>query len=204
MTYMNRSSALRCTLICSVALLLLPLTAMAHTSIAGAGDFVTGLLNPLTTPGHILILIGLGLLAGHHPPVQLKYTIGAFVSVLTICLLLTTTSYVVAVSSTVIFCLALVVGILVALELQLLLIICCVLFATAGALIGLDSVVEAGAVQSPFTTLAGTWVSATFLLVDIPIYTCNANKKWMKIGIRVTGSWIAAIAMLVLAFHFRK
>jgi hydrogenase/urease accessory protein HupE len=33
-------------------------------AIKGAGDFVNGLLHPLITPTHLLIIVGIGLMAG--------------------------------------------------------------------------------------------------------------------------------------------
>lgn len=58
---------------------------------------------------------------------------------------------------------------------------------------------------SVFKTLAGTWISLTVLLADIANYASFCTKKhWLKVGIRVIGSWIIAVALLMLAFSLRK
>ena len=54
-------------------------------------------------------------------------------------------------------------------------------------------------------TLAGTWLSLNAAVFYIAVCASNgAEKKWAKAAIRVLGSWIIAIALMVLAFSLRK
>jgi hypothetical protein len=72
--------------------------------------------------------------------------------------------------------------------------------------IGLDSGPEAGTPFNTFSTLAGTWVSLGLGLVNIAYYVSLAaakEQKWIRIGIRVAGSWIFAISLLMVAFSLR-
>ena len=53
-------------------------------------------------------------------------------------------------------------------------------------------------------TLSGTWIALVVLVCDIAIYvSLGAEAKWLQIALRVAGSWIIAIALLVLAFSLR-
>ena len=59
-------------------LLAFPAAAQAHTPIPGMGEFAGGLLHPLTTPFHVLILLGLALLVGQQVPMRLKLPLSVF------------------------------------------------------------------------------------------------------------------------------
>jgi hypothetical protein len=49
-------------------------------------------------------------------------------------------------------------------------------------------------------TLAGTWIMVIFLVFDLAYYTTLAMRRpWLRVGVRVLGSWIIAISFLVLA-----
>ena len=96
-------------------------------------------------------------------------------------------------------------GILLALEKPISPWLMQILFAVAALMIGLDSRVESGGALAVFKTLAGTWISLLVVLADVAIYASYARKrKWTQIGVRVFGSWVVAISMLVLAFALRK
>ena len=71
--------------------LFLPDTVRAHTTIEGLEGFGGGVVHPLMTPAHLLLLIALGLLAGQQTPLDLKTPFAVFVPCLSLALLLTTT-----------------------------------------------------------------------------------------------------------------
>ena len=53
----------------------------------------------------------------------------------------------------------------------------------------------------------GTWLALLLILLNVSHYVSLAaekNKQWLHIAIRVAGSWILAISLLVLAFSLRK
>ena len=66
--------------------------------------------------------------------------------------------------------------------------------------IGLDSKPEPGSPGLLVQALLGTWGMVIFLLFDVAYYTSLAIRtRWVRIGVRVLGSWIIAISLLVLA-----
>ena len=189
-----------------VALLLaLPATASAHTAIGGVGDFFGGVLHPLTTPTHLLMLVGLGLLAGQHSPLNLKIPLSVFTPVSAVALLFTTTGVVKNIYPPILIGIALVAGVLVALEKPLPTVATGTIFAFAALALGLDSAVETGTPISIAKTLLGTWLGLILAVADIAYYLSFFTKqKWQQVGIRVAGSWITAASFMILAFALRR
>ena len=188
-----------------LVLVAVPATAHAHTQVEGVGDVLNGLLHPLTTPSHLLILLGLGLLAGQQSPPNLKTPMLAFLPLAAAALLLTTTGAITTVYQPVLIGIALCTGILVALEAPLSRLACMALFGAAAVAIGLDSAVETGSTVAVLKRLFGTWISLGLVVFNLAYYVSLWTKqKWQKVGIRVTGSWLIAISFLVLAFSLRK
>ena len=174
-------------------------------AVEGAGDIGNGLLHPLMTPVHVLILLGIGLLLGQRVPLNLKTPIQVFAPASSIALILTTTGWVANVYQPLLIGIALCLGILVGLGSKLPQLVYVVLCAVAAAGIGCDSAVEAGSVVVVAKTLLGTWFSVNAVVLYLAICASNgAEKKWAQTGIRVVGSWIVAISLMVLAFSLRK
>jgi len=200
-------SPARRTLAVPLVLLALPTQAQAHMTAPGMGDFISGLLHPWMTPTHLLILLALGLWLGQHLPLRVGLPLQVFVPVSAVALALTTTHWIAVVPPPLIIAIALAAGAVVALEARLPTFAGALLLAVAAGAIGSDSGVETG---TPFTvakTLLGTWVGLGIGLINIGYYVSLAaerKKKWISIGIRVAGSWIVAIALLMLAFSLRR
>jgi hydrogenase/urease accessory protein HupE len=187
-----------------LVLFVLPATAQAHTQVEGVPDILNGLLHPLGTPSHLLILLGLGLLAGQQQPPNLKTPILVFVPLSAGALLSTLTGTITSVYPPVLICLALCAGTLVALEAPLPRLACIALFAAAALVLGFDSAVETGTPDAVLKRLFGTWLSLSLVVFNLAYYVSLwAKKKWQKVGIRVVGSWLIAISFLVLAFSLR-
>ena len=54
-------------------------------------------------------------------------------------------------------------------------------------------------------TLFGTWVSLNLWIINFSFYTSICpQRKWVQIGLRIAGSWITAISLMVLAFALKK
>ena len=54
-------------------------------------------------------------------------------------------------------------------------------------------------------TLFATGLSLFVWVVNVAYYSSRLpTYQWMKIGVRVVGSWIVAIAFLMLAFSLRR
>jgi hydrogenase/urease accessory protein HupE len=173
--------------------------------VTGTSYFVGGMLHPLTTPTHVLVLIALSLLAGQQAPLNLKTPLSMFVPVSALALLLTTTGIIKSVYPPVLIVIALGAGILVALEKPLPPAINRAVFAIAALAIGLDSAVETGTWQAVAKTLLGTWLALALVVGDLAFYISLLGKRqWQKVGVRVAGSWITAASLMILAFAFRR
>ncbi len=194
----------RLALLC-LGLLLLPASARAHSPIQGAGDIVNGLLHPLTTITHVLIIVGLGLLGGRCKLAEFKIPMTIFAVLSGLAFLLTTTGWIKAVHPPVLICIALCAAVPLALELTPPPWARSALVAAAALALGLDSAVETGSTTTVIKTLMGNWVSLIVLIADLAIYVSLAGEaKWLKIALRIVGSWIIAISLMMLAFSIRK
>lgn len=182
-----------------------PAAAEAHSPMSGVGDFFNGVVHPLRTPAHLLILLGLGLWMGQRKPVDFKTPMLVFLPLSAVALLFSTTGIIASVYPPILICIAMCVGLLVALERSLSTWVCRGLFAVAALGIGLDSANEPGWNAVVIKTLLGTWLCLVLLVVDLAYYISFLTKwKWSKVGIRVMGSWITAISFLILAFFLKK
>ena len=169
------------------------------------GDFISGLFHPLTTPSHVLVIIGLGLLAGRRRPFNLKAPMAVFIALSGMALALATLGKVKAVHPALLPGLALCLGALLALDKNPSTLPFCALFASAALAMGLDSAAETGSAATVTKTLLGNWISLVVLVYDIAIYvSLGGEAKWLKIALRILGSWLVAISLLVLAFSVRK
>ena len=188
-----------------VALLLaLPASASAHTVVSGVGDFFGGVLHPLTTPAHVLLLLGLGIYLGQQVPLKLKASLFVFVTVSALALGLTTTGLVKTVPPPLIISLALLAGVLVALEIPPAAWVSRGLFVLAALAVGLDSAVETGTGWVVVKTLLGTWTGLIIIVADLAFYSSKFTKwQWQRVGLRVAGSWITAASLMILAFALR-
>jgi hydrogenase/urease accessory protein HupE len=162
--------------------------------------FVDGLLNPLTTPAHVLTLLALGLLLARQPQrfaVLLIFALALAGGFLAIVLAVETTP-----ARTVLLAVAAALGMMVAAAWAPKL-LAWPLAAIAGAVLALDSPPQAVRIAEAYATLAGTAVGACAILVVVAALAGHANADWQRLGVRILGSWIAASSILVLAVQFR-
>ncbi len=176
-------------------------------TVQGMNHFTSGALHPLMTPAHVLVLLGLGLWTGQHLPLRLKVPWSVFAVFSAIGLGLTTTGGVTGAHPAILAGIALVAGAAVAIGKPFPVCVRAVLCAAGALAIGLDSGAETGSVAAVISTLLGTWFALLLLLLNVAHYVSLAaekNKQWVNIGVRVAGSWIVAISVLVLAFALRR
>jgi hydrogenase/urease accessory protein HupE len=186
---------------------LVPAGAEAHTAVKGMSSFMSGALHPVLTPAHVLVLLGLGLMIGQHVPLRLGLAVGAFAPTAAVGLAVTTTGAFTAVHPAVLSLVAFCLGGFVAWGRQLPVPVCSLSVAAGAMVLGMDSGVESGGAKVVIETLGGTWVSLNILFLSLIYYVslaAEAQKQWLAIGIRVAGSWILAISVLMLAFALRK
>jgi hypothetical protein len=71
--------------------------------------------------------------------------------------------------------------------------------------IGLDSGVDPESGMVAWKTLLGTWLGIAGVTGYLALAVSNgAEKNWARTGMRILGSWIFAIAILMLAFALRS
>jgi hydrogenase/urease accessory protein HupE len=203
----NPSFRRRAWWITPLAGLSIPVHAQAHMTVQGMSSFMTGALHPLMTPSHVIVLLALGLAVGQHVPLRLGMPLKVSAGFSAIGLALTTTGRIAGVHPGCLAGIAFLSGAVVALGKKLPSVVPAILLGAGALAIGLDSGVEKGSGWTMFGTLSGTWVGLLVYLVNFAFYTSLAAEKreqWLQIGIRVAGSWILAISVLMLAFALRR
>ena len=184
----------------------LPAPLEAHAAIKGMGEFVSGFLHPLLTPLHLLVLLSLGLLLGQRLPLRLQFPLPAFAGSAAVGLVLAAMGAVAGVSPPILIAIGLCAGGLVAVAAPLpewtRLVVC----VAAGLTLGLDSGVDPGTSGAAMAkTLFATWLSLSLCVANVAFYSSRLPPyKWVQTGIRVVGSWIVAIAILLLAFALKR
>ncbi|RYD40855.1 MAG: hypothetical protein EOP85_13565, partial [Verrucomicrobiaceae bacterium] len=163
-------------------------------------------LHPLMTPTHVLVLLATGLLFGQNVREKEANPLRAFAPSLAVALLATLwTGLSNGIWQPLVISFSLVLAALVALETRLPRVAPAVLTVISAIILGLDSVAETGTFAAKLKTLAGTWVTASAVVFYIAACASNADgKPWARTAIRVLGSWIVAVALMVLAFELRK
>ena len=188
-------------------LLACPADADAHSASPGMNDVLSGILHPFLTPAHVLILLGLGVLVGQRASLYLNLALAIFLPLSATALALTTTKWIAGVPAPILISIALVTGAAVTLDRRAPSLVCGALIGAAAIAIGLDSGLETGSTAAVIKTLLGTWIGLVLGLGNIVYYASLAaerKRQWMSIGLRVAGSWIVAISLLLLAFSLRK
>jgi urease accessory protein len=179
-------------------------SASAHTLDNRFGDFYGGVLHPLTALEHALPILALGLLAGQQGEraarwlvlvFPLALLIGAALAVMTPALpsmrFLNAASFVVL-------------GLLVAAGRRLPL----MLLIALGVLFGLSHGYENGRAMGPDTAVhlfvPGIAVAGGLVMALVSAATIDlAARTWARVGVRVVGSWIAAIGIMTIGLGWR-
>jgi HupE / UreJ protein len=191
-----------------VAALVLPMTAAAHSPIAGIGNFYSGALHPLTTPAHLIGLLVVGAVIGQPDrvdrPVQPldEGAVLAFAVTMMLGLMLhrvagdpDTGQWLLVLGAAGGLAVAaawrapqwLVRGYALAVAL------CLSLASGPGDING----------SARWISLAGTWFGALFSFAYVVVLAGHsARRAATRIALRVVGSWLAAASLLVLALAF--
>ena len=177
---------------------------LGHVAVEGWSDFANGAIHPVVNPAQLLVVAGLALLVGRQEPLRIKRPMLAFAIPSAIALGLTAAGIGGELPQPVLCAIALCLGLLVAIGKALPQIVVTGLCTLAAVAISLDSGVENGGWSSVLQTLVGTWLSLCLLVLYVSLATSNATgKPWAEIAVRILGSWLVAIALMVLAFSLR-
>lgn len=169
--------------------------ARAHSPIPAVGAFYNGMLHPLITPAHALVLLAVGLLCGQHAPRVSRPALPAFAALLALGLAWPLPA-VSPHTAAALLALAAAAGVCVALG-GVWRGLAALMAAGAGLAIGLDTRADAG----PALTVAdgaGIWLGAVLAVTLVGGLSAPLRRSWQRIGVRALGSWIAAASLLVL------
>lgn len=191
----------------AIGLGLAPSLAHAHAAFAGAGDFYAGVLHPLTSPEHIMLLLALGLLAGQNQRRRCSFLIALFPAAVLAGAL--AVQYWPAPQNMFVInvCTVIAAGSLVAAGRPLPRIALGLFAAFAGVTFGManGSALEGNMLPAAF--FAGIVVVAFLVLAYLMALgdaLLRLRQGWISIGLRVAGSWTIAIGVLVLSLAGRQ
>ena len=168
---------------------------LAHDAIDSAGPLVNGILHPMMVPAHILILLALALWIGGQSSWNRRSAIVAFAIALAGGLAVAQLG---SLEPALLATAALAVGLFAATAWTPPMGIVVLSAIGAGCLIGLDS-----GIDDPIVAI-GLWVGAHLVFLAIVGVTMRIEMGWLKIGVRIAGAWIAAIALLLLAVTLKR
>jgi urease accessory protein len=181
-----------------IGALLLPALAAAHP-IEGVGDFYSGMLHPLLALDQIVPMIALSLLAGQQERRTAARLLGTFPAALVAgaCAFLIfhpPPFYVfVNMAAMVVF------GLLVVMSRRFPALPLIALTAVLGFFQGLPVGAEIQGDVAPWRFIPGAGLTALIVIAYGVGLVRWLNEPWAKIAVRVTGSWVAATGIMVLA-----
>lgn len=162
------------------------------------------MLHPLLTPAHAAVIAGLALLLGRRTPLDLGRPMIVFAPASALALMIAMWIGIGELPPALLHSLALVLGVMVALDYRLPRPVVGGLCGLAALGIGLDSGLDPGGSQNLVFTWLGTWIGMNALVVYLAVCVSHGTQRqWSRVAIRVAGSWIVAIALMMLAYVLR-
>lgn len=173
------------------------LPAAAHSPMPGVGSFYAGMLHPWMVPAHAMAIVATGLWLGQHREggnkALLWFMAAVAAGLMAGVLMPWQRSELALLAVTAFIAVAVAVGRVLPLSAV------AAVVALAGGLLGLDSQADGLVGRALWMALGGTALSLLLGLSWMLMISDFAKRPWMKIGLRVVASWLAAAAILVLA-----
>lgn len=177
--------------------------AQAHSPYPGVRGFYVGAMHPLTTPSHVLLIIAISLLLGLRVTEGRMRYLATLFSATAVGLIL---AFMVAAffpSAQLILLLTTALGVMIIVPVSLPGWTYPALAGVSGFLLALESIPDPGAFLDVLITVFGSLVGIHYLIMYGSKGAVYAVERWdsqvMQIGIKVVGSWITAIGLLMLA-----
>jgi urease accessory protein len=181
--------------------LLSPSAANAHP-IKGVGDFYAGMLHPLTALEFVLPWIALSLFAGQQGRKAALLTLAIFPFALASGAALVTTVQLPAWLPAMNLAIIPILGMAVALAISCPSSVVVILVTIVGLLHGLANGSEITAPVSAWRFIPGLATVAILVLAYGIGLVRSLKTPWTRIAVRVAGSWIAAVGIMICAFKF--
>lgn len=182
-----------------VSLTACPSLAQAHSPIEGLGTFYSHVLHPVTVLSHALLLTAVSLMLGQQGRSTARVAIVALGGTFVAGLAIATAGGINVVREQVMIITALLAGGLVCLDRRVPIAFPVSVAAGTGLAIGLDSGVNMTGLRDTALAVAGVAVGVLYLAVVVAGLTADVKKQWQRVAIRIGGSWIFAVSILVLA-----
>jgi urease accessory protein len=196
-------SARRAAAYSTAAAALIPQPLRAHTVIPGVSGFEGGLLHPLLVPAHAMSIIALALLLASRPAGERHAAFATFLAALAGAVALVVLAFQTDRAEIALLACAAAAGLLVAGRITLPLLPVIALTAIVAFALQFDSVPATISISETLLTLAGAALAAFAELALIGVVAARARLFWQILAIRILGSWIAAMALLILALKLR-
>jgi urease accessory protein len=182
------------------ALVLTTTPALAHSPIMGIGGVTGGILHALLIPEHGMSLLALGLALGQLEKPERRTGILIFIAILTGALVAAAFAIGEGMAADVLLATTGILGLLVV-TLWTPTYLVWALAAIVGLTIGLDSRPEVVSNEEVLRMLLGSGLGAAAALAAIAEVSFLLRSNAQRIVARVVGSWITAIAILVLSLR---
>lgn len=174
-------------------------SASAHAPTEGLSTFYAYFLHPVSVPAHALLIIATALLLGRSGGSAVQWGLAGMSLGLCAGVGLVAGGAAVATDQRLLLALALATGAAVAVDFTLAMVGALVLAAIVGAVVLLDSEVASPTTRQGFLAGAGIVCGVLYTTIVVAGLTVGLTQRWQRIGMRIVGSWIAAIALLVLS-----
>lgn len=176
-----------------------PSLATAHSPIEGLGTFYSHLLHPVTVLSHALLLTAVSLMLGQQGRSTARAAICALGVTFVAGVAIATAGGLNVVREQILIIAALMTGGVVCLDRRVPMAFPVSVAAGTGLAIGLDSAVGTTGVRDTALAVAGVAVGVLYFAVVLAGLTVEVEKHWQRVAIRIGGSWIFAVSVMVLA-----
>ena len=177
-----------------------PSAAQAHLVNSGLGPFYNGTLHLLLSPWDLLTVLAVGLLAGQGGKASARWITIALPLAWGGAALAGLASGTAAGPGSLQVALLILLGVLLAAGIQLAPAVMASLAAATGLVHGLENAAAFAAGDSGPVAVAGAAAAVLVLTLLITASAVSLRAAWTRIALRVGGSWIAAIGMLMLGW----
>lgn len=177
----------------------------AHSPVPGIEGIYVGAIHPFSTPSHVLLMVGLGLLAGAHKAEIARWMLAGFLGACLCGLVFGPRD---GIGDATVFAMAFITCSFTALFPRRLLPLAIGLICVGGVMVGVLSIPDDGPARDRIFTMSGSFVGANLGLLYL-FGICLVIRErcpwpWVDIAFRVAAAWLAAIALLMLALGFAQ
>jgi hypothetical protein len=181
-----------------------PSLATAHSPIEGLGTFYSHLLHPVTVLSHALLLTAVSLMLGQQGRGTARAAVTALGVMFVVGLAMAMAGGLNVVREQVLIIAALIAGGIVCLDRPVPIAFAVLMAAGTGFAIGLDSAVNTTGHRNTALAVAGLASGVLYVAVVIAGSTVAVKTHWQRVAMRIGGSWIFAVSVMVFALSLAR